>query len=154
MHADVQRRRRFAAAQSGLVEPVPVAALAEAQRPGQTVSIPPTLYPTDPFGAVLVQNHITININSVEFRELNSKLDELISLLGISNEISGEARDQLIAEIRAGRALLEAPKVDPKLIELLLKRPLTYLADKAAGALIGAAAATAIALLGRLTGLW
>src|SRR5262249_37981991 len=163
MHEE-QRRRWFAAANSGLIEPVPVAALAEAQPPaataedayrtGQAVSIPPTLYPADPFGAVLVQNHITININSVEFRELNSKLDEIISLLRTSNEISGEAWDQLIAEIRAGRALLEAPKVDPKLIELLLKRPLTYLADKAAGALIGAAAATAIALLGRLTGLW
>jgi uncharacterized membrane protein YccC len=32
MHADVQRRRRFAAAQSGLVEPVPLAVLAEAQQ--------------------------------------------------------------------------------------------------------------------------
>jgi hypothetical protein len=31
-HADVQRRRRFAAAQSGLVEPVPLAVLAEAQQ--------------------------------------------------------------------------------------------------------------------------
>jgi hypothetical protein len=31
-HADVQRRRRFAAAQSGLVEPVPLAVLTEAQQ--------------------------------------------------------------------------------------------------------------------------
>jgi hypothetical protein len=69
-------------------------------------------------------------------------------------EFSGMTRDQLIAEIKAGRALLEAPKPDPKLIELLLKRPLMFIADKGGGALIGAAAAAALALLGRLTGLW
>jgi hypothetical protein len=118
------------------------------------VSIVPTVYPEEPGGAVIVQNHVTININSIEFRELNSKLDDVISLLRSSNEISGEARDQLIAEIKAGRALLAAPKPDPKLIEILLKHPLMFIVKTASGAVIGAAATAAVALLGRLTGAW
>src|SRR5205807_479226 len=69
----------------------------------------------DHFGRARPPLHITININSIEFRELNSKLDDVIRLLRGSNEISGETRDQLIAEIKAGRALLQAPKSDPKL---------------------------------------
>ncbi len=118
------------------------------------VPIVPTVYPQGPGGAVIVQNHITININSTEFRELNSKLDDVIGLLRSSNEISGEVRDQLIAEIRAGQALLEAPKPDPELIDILLKRPLLFIGKTASGAVIGATATAALALLGRLTGVW
>jgi hypothetical protein len=154
-------QRGFAATLSGgsISEPLPIAAERGDEANFTAVveppfSVVPTVYPNEPGGVVVVQNHITIDINSAEFRDFNSKLDDVIGLLRRSNEISGEARDQFIAEIKAGRALLEAPKVNPKLIELLLKRPLTYLADKATGALMGAAAATALMLLGKLTGLW
>jgi len=119
-----------------------------------TIPIVPTLYPEEPDGAVIVHNHITINIHNVEFREFNSKLDDVIRLLRISNEISGETRDQLIAEIKAGRALLAAPKPDAQLIELLLRRPLLFIGKTASGAIIGVAATAAVALLGKLTGLW
>jgi hypothetical protein len=84
------------------------------------VPIVPTVYPQEPGGAVIVYNHITIN--SIELKEFNSKLDEVIRLLRGSNEISGEGRDQLIAEIKAGRALLESPKLDPKLSSTSLTR--------------------------------
>jgi hypothetical protein len=74
------------------------------------IPVTPTVYPDQPDGTVIVQNHITINVRSAEFGELNKKLDELLALLRRSNEISGEVRDQLIAEIAAGRTLLTAPK--------------------------------------------
>jgi hypothetical protein len=118
------------------------------------VSIIPTIYPQEPSGAVIVHNHITINVRGAEFGELNEKLEELPVLLRRSNEVSGEVRDQLIAEITAGKVLLTAPKLDPKLIEALLKRPLMFITEKAAGAVVGAAAVTALALLGKITGLW
>jgi hypothetical protein len=118
------------------------------------ILIVPTIYPQEPSGEVIVHNHITINLRRAEFGELNEKLDEIIALLRRSNEISGEVRDQLITEITAGKVLLTAPKPDPKLIELLLKRPLMFIAEKAAGAVIGATAVAALALLGKLTGAW
>jgi hypothetical protein len=121
---------------------------------GPPIPIVPTLYPREPGGAVTVQNHVTINVRSDEFRELNGKLDELLTLLRRSNEISGEVRDQLAAEIAAGKALLTAPKIDPSLIELLLKRPLTFIVEKASGAVIAATAIAALGLVGKLTGLW
>jgi hypothetical protein len=77
-----------------------------------------TRYPDEPTGVVVVQNHVTINVRSDDFRELSAKLDEVLSLLRRSNEISGEVRDQLAAEVSAGKALLAAPKMDPGLIDV------------------------------------
>jgi hypothetical protein len=50
--------------------------------------------------------------------------------------------------------LLRTPKPDPKMIEMLLLRPLKYIADKAAGPVIGACALAALAALGKMTGLF
>ena len=72
-----------------------------------TVPIVPTLYPGDPSGTVIVQNHITINVDGPDIRALTDKL-----------------------------------------------KPLLYIGDKAAGTVIAATVAAAIALLSKLTGLW
>ena len=40
------------------------------------------------------------------------------------------------------------------MIDLLLKRPLLYVTEKGAGVAVGAMATAALALLGKLTGLW
>lgn len=122
----------------------------------EPLTIFPTIYPQDPTsgGPVIVQNYITINLSSVDFRQFDAKLDELIEALHHSNEIAGEARGQIIAEMKAGRALLEAPKPDRNLIELFLKRPLLFLAKAAANSVIGKIASEALVLLGKLTGLW
>jgi len=162
MHEE-HRQRGFAATLSGgSISETPLAGAAEsgdqanftvvASEP--PVSVVPTVYPTEPGGAVLVQNHITINVHSTDMRELNAKLDALVTELRRSNEISGEVRDQLLAEITAGKALLTAPKPNATLIELLLKRPLTFIAKQGAGTIIGTIATAALALLGKLTGLW
>jgi hypothetical protein len=67
-----------------------------------------------------------------------------------SNEIAGEPRDQLVAEMRAARALLEAPKPDPKSIEILLIRPLKWKGEKGGRAIVGALAVEALHLLQQL----
>jgi hypothetical protein len=122
IHYDVEHRKKVAAIQSSLVEPILPPSLTEAAQRASPFTIIPTVYPQNPSGGtIIVQNHITININSKEFREVAAKLDEVIKLLRGSNEIAGETRDQLIAEIKAGRAVLDAPKPDPKLIELFFE---------------------------------
>jgi hypothetical protein len=128
----------------------PIAGAESTVRP-EIITITPTTYPVDPTGGrLVVHSHITINVRSPEFRASDAKLDELIAELRRSNEIAGETRDQLVAEISAGRTILKAPEPDQKLIELLLLKPLRYLADKAGSAVIGGLAVEALHLLLRL----
>jgi len=135
---------RFSATHSGKTEPVPV--------PPAPQAIIPTMYPAEPGGAVVVQNQITINIHSTEFRELNRTLNELLQEMrrSRSNEIAGEVRDQLTAEITAGRTLLTAPKAHRNWIDLLLVKPLKYIAEKGGSAVIGKLATAALEWLFRL----
>jgi hypothetical protein len=112
------------------------------------ITIVPTPFPEKLGDPIIVHNQVTVNVQSIEFRELNAKLDAVITLLDRrSNDISGDVREQLKAEISAGRLLLTAPKPDRNWIDLLLLRPLKYLADKAGSAVIGGLAAEALNLL-------
>lgn len=119
-----------------------------------TIPVAPTVYPSEPTGGIVVYNHITVNVDSAAFHEFTAKMDELVKALHQSNEIAGETRDKLIAEITAGMAILRSPKPDPKMIDLFLRRPLTFVAERATGAIISAVAVAALALLGKLTGMW
>jgi len=76
-------------------------------------------------------------------------MDALVKQLqvGRSNEISGEVCAQLLSEMTAGREILKGPNPSRDLIDLLLVRPLKYLAEKAAGAIIGILAGEALELL-------
>jgi hypothetical protein len=118
------------------------------------IPVIPTLYPGELGGSIIVHNHITINIHSADFREFSTKMDELLGHLRGSNEISGEVREKLIAEMTAGTGILKSPKPDPNIIELYLKRPLMFIMEKGAGAVIAKLAADLLALLGKVTGLW
>jgi hypothetical protein len=53
-------------------------------------------------------------------------------------------RDQLSAEINAGTTLLKAPKVNRNWIDLLLVKPLKYIAEKGGSAVIGRLATAAL----------
>jgi hypothetical protein len=110
-----------------------------------------TIYPAEPSGEVVVHNHITIDLQSAEYREFSTKVDDLLTLLRESNEFSGEVRDQLIAEISAGRTLLSAPKADPILIERFLTNPLRYIANKTVGTAMAVLTMALMILLGKLT---
>jgi hypothetical protein len=117
------------------------------------VPITPTIYPASPDGKIIVHNHITINIESVEFGQFDSVMEELVTklLAGGSNEISDDVRAKLLSEMTAGRELLEGPKPSRDLIDLLLVRPLKWLEDKAGGAAIWRALAVeALRLLSKM----
>jgi hypothetical protein len=108
-------------------------------------------YPEEPSGTLVAPNHTTIDQGRAEFSEFNAKVDDLLTLLRASSEFSGEVRDQLIAEILAGRALLGAPKADPILLERFLANPLKYIVKKRSHTPIGALTVAMLMLLGRLT---
>ena len=109
--------------------------------------ISPTFYTESPQGTVIVQNHVTINIQGVEFREFDKAMKALIGELRQSNEISGEVRDQLLSELRAGSEIITGPKPQRGLIDLLLVRPLKWLAEKSGSAIIQKLALDALQLL-------
>lgn len=108
--------------------------------------ISPTFYTEGPQGTVIVQNHVTINIQGkgVEFREFDKDMKALIGELRRSNEISGEVRDQLLSELRAGSEIITGPKPQRGLIDLLLVRPLKWLVDKSGSAIIAKLAGDAL----------
>jgi hypothetical protein len=114
------------------------------------VTIVPTPYPADPAAPLVISGYVRIDVRSAEFGELNAKLDELIRLVGQSNQIAGETRDQLFAEIQAGRTILAAPKPDRNLIEALLVHSLTWIVAAAGSGIIGECANEALHLLLRM----
>jgi hypothetical protein len=114
------------------------------------ISIVPTVYPQDPDGAITGgQNHVTINLNIYggDFSEFKGKMVDLHEALRGSNAIAPEVRQQIIAETSAGTALLEAPKADRGLIDLLLIRPLKWLLSTGVGAAVTELAKRALDLL-------
>lgn len=111
------------------------------------VTIVPTPYPREPDAPLVVNGSLQIDARSPELRQLNAKLNHIIRLLSRSNAIAGDTRDQLVAEIRAGKALLAAPKPNVDLIKVLLVHPLTFLAKVAATAVVGACALEALHLI-------
>ena len=104
----------------------------------------PTAYPDSPRGTIIVQNYVAINIHSDEFSRFNKNIEALLIELRQSNEISGELRDQLVSELKAGRELAAAPKPPRDLIDVSLVRPLKWLADKSGSAMIGKLARDAL----------
>ena len=150
----------------GVIEPLP-AAVSNAPLEGRTdarlqgvssmradaivipapVPITPTVYPDSPQGTITVQNHITINIQSAEFSRFDKNLEALIGELLGSNEISGEARDQLVCELWAGREIIGAPKPQRDLIDLLLVRPLKWLIENSGSAMVSKLAGDALVWL-------
>ncbi|MGA8955957.1 MAG: hypothetical protein WB503_11265, partial [Pseudolabrys sp.] len=147
------QRKLSPAVQSTVGEVSPSPALGISTTSPEVIVIPapipitPTVYPDSPQGTVIVENYITINAQSVQ--NFNIQMDALVKQLqfGGSNEISGDVCAQILSEITAGRALLEGPNPSRDLIDLLLVRPLKYLAEKAAGAIIGTLAGQALVAL-------
>jgi hypothetical protein len=89
------------------------------------VTVVPTPYPADPTAQLVVPDYLRVDPKSEEFREFNKRLDKIIVLLSKSNAIAGDTRQQLIAEIKAGRELLASPRPNRVLVALLLERPLS-----------------------------
>ncbi len=85
---------------------------------------------------------VTLGHNSPEQIETLEKIDKLIELVTETNEFPGspEDKEQTIAELSAGRKLLEAAKVRVAAIKEVLQPKLAWLAEKTAGAMIGSLA--------------
>jgi hypothetical protein len=105
------------------------------------------VYPENPNGMLIVQNFVTINVNGTEFQQFNAKIGDLIEALRGSNEIGGEVRAKLVAEITGGQALVKGPKPQRSLIEILLLNPLKAILVIAGSTIIGELATEALHLL-------
>ena len=116
------------------------------------ISVHPTVYPATPATTVVVTNVITINVHSRGFREAQKTIADVIDAIRGSNEIPPEVRGQLTSEMKAGTEILSAPKVDRTLVDLLLIRPLKYVAEKCASVTVGELAKIALKALLRLIG--
>ncbi len=156
--SDYAAARRNAALLSttGPIEPpFPLRASSSGQASGRaelelvpaSVTIIPTPYPPDPGIPLVVHGFLQIDTRSAAFVEFGEKIDQLTEALTRSNEIAGNIRDQLLAEIKAGMSILAAPKPDPNLIKVLLEYPLLWIASAAGTGIIGGLAYEAVHLL-------
>ena len=132
---------------TGAVEPPFPGPPAPASIVAGRLTIITTPYPSDPAASLVVSGYVRIDTRSAEYREFNSKIDRIIGLLADSNEIAGDTREQLLAEIKAGMSILSAPNADPNLIKVLLEQPLLWIAGAAGTGIIGGLAYDAVQLL-------
>jgi len=88
---------------------------------------------------------VSLGHNSPEQEAALEKIDEVIAALQGANDFPGdeEAKEQIIAELSAGRRILEASKVRVAALSTMLAPPLQWLMEKAAGSMIGKAASAA-----------
>jgi len=101
---------------------------------------------------VIIQNSITINVGDPDVRELKNTLGRLVAAIEGCNELSAEVRNQLRAEITAGKALLEAPKVERNAIQLYLLNSLRWIGEKVAAVIVTQLATRGLELLLKLLG--
>ena len=82
---------------------------------------------------------VTLGDNSPEQQQAIEKIDELIHAVEQSNDFPGdpELKEQVVAELSAGRKLLEAAKVGVAAVRETLGPPLKWIMEKSAGAAIG-----------------
>ncbi|MBX3488734.1 hypothetical protein [Parvibaculum sp.] len=96
---------------------------------------------------------VKLDHNSNEYQEATHHLDELIEAVGADRSNDFEDKDQRLAELKAGRELLNSNTASPTKIEAVLYGSLGYLATKFADEPIGALAAATWAAIKILLGL-
>lgn len=82
---------------------------------------------------------VTLGHNSPEQIEALQKVDELIAAVTRANDFPGtqDDKEQIVAELSAGRKLLEAAKVRVGAAREVLQPKLIWLVEKAGGAIVG-----------------
>jgi hypothetical protein len=85
---------------------------------------------------------VSLGHNSAEQVEVLAKVDALIEAVERANDLPGSAEDkeQVIAELSAGRRILEAAQVRIESLRAVLQKPVTWIMEKGAGAVVGKAA--------------
>ncbi|MCA1514564.1 hypothetical protein [Bradyrhizobium sp. NBAIM01] len=86
---------------------------------------------------------VSLGHNSPEQQQALEKLDELVAAVKETNDFPGEPeeREQIVAELSAGRRLLEAARVRVAAVRETLGPALKWISEKAGGAVIGKLAA-------------
>jgi hypothetical protein len=82
---------------------------------------------------------VTLGHNSPEQKQALAKLDELVEAVKQANDLPGspEDKEQILAELSAGRRLLEAAKVRVTAVRETLQPAVKWILEKGAGAMIG-----------------
>lgn len=88
---------------------------------------------------------VSLGHNSPEQSRALEKIDEIVAAVQESNDFPGdeEAKQQIIAELSAGRRLLEASRVRVAALASTLAPPLKWLIEKAASSVVGRIATAA-----------
>ncbi|MGC2414585.1 MAG: hypothetical protein WA459_18050 [Stellaceae bacterium] len=121
-------------------------------QPDAPLTIVPTIYPAAPGDTVTVEDPVSINLGSAEFREFKETIGRLCTAIEQSNQTSREVADKLVAELQAVLKIIEGPKPSRKLIGLLLVGPLLTAAGMFAPGFVGELAKHAADLLLKLIG--
>jgi len=96
---------------------------------------------------------VTINHNSEDYKHLMSALDTLEEVLRGANDYpDAEEKERVVAEVSAGRRLLQAAKARAGAIAAVLAVPATYLAKQFIGKAVGDAAQVVIDFMTRIFG--
>ena len=92
---------------------------------------------------------VRIDHNSQEIREINGKLDQVIESVVESNSLSVDADEkaQRVAELEAGKRMLEAPQAERGLLERLFVPVLKWIAEKSAEQVIATLVITLLTLI-------
>jgi hypothetical protein len=82
---------------------------------------------------------VSIGHNSPEQKQALEKIDQLVEAVKEANDLPGgpEEKEQLIAELSAGRKLLEASVVRVGALRATLQPALRWILEKAAGTIVG-----------------
>jgi hypothetical protein len=86
---------------------------------------------------------VSIGHNSPEQTQALEKIDELVEAVRQANDLplAPEEKEELVAELSAGRKLLEATKIRVTAVRATLEPALRWILEKAGGAVIGKMAA-------------
>jgi hypothetical protein len=122
--------------------------LERAEAPGLSLDLSPLFVPAS-------DRTVTLDHNAAEYAQAVRSLEKVEDAIQQANDYDDpKDKEQRIAELSAGKRLLQATRARADVLIALLYRGLLYLAKKFADVAIGVAATAALALLGRLTGLW
>jgi hypothetical protein len=82
---------------------------------------------------------VTLGHNSLEQKQVLEKIDELLEAVQATNDFPSapEFKEQIVAELSAGRKLLEAARARVAAVRDALGPPLKWILEKAGGAVIG-----------------
>jgi hypothetical protein len=82
---------------------------------------------------------VTLGHNSPEQKQVLGKIDELVAAIEKANDFPGDSDDKelIVAELSAGRRLLQAANVRVAAVRETLQPALKWILEKAAGAMIG-----------------